>query len=104
VLLIFGNITDTFTDQPLNLCDFDFSIFTSICPPGVQITPQNFITEIKYVFILLLSFKFLLYCLYRKCNLSALNRTLPDIDLVGNIRQQSIWLTSKYCFSIRRIL
>jgi len=50
VLLLFGNITDTFTNRTFDLCIFNFTIFDDFCPPGVHLTPENFINEYKYVF------------------------------------------------------
>jgi hypothetical protein len=42
------------------------------------------------------------YYLYRQCNLTGLNIPLPNIDFLGNIRQQSIWLTSECYYFIKR--
>ncbi|CAF0852957.1 unnamed protein product [Adineta ricciae] len=82
MLLIFGQVTDIFTQRPLNVCDLDFSIFNGRCPPGVTLTTENIYTEIA------------------KCNLTGLNITLPDVDFLGNIRQQSLWLTIMGCGTI----
>ncbi|CAF0740937.1 unnamed protein product [Adineta steineri] len=82
MLLVFGNITDIFTDQAAGPCNapWNYTILTSFCPDGVVLTPENFITE------------------YKKCNLSGFNITMPDI--LGTIRQQSIYLTIMGCGTI----
>ncbi|CAF3696052.1 unnamed protein product [Adineta steineri] len=82
MLLVFGNITDIFTDQAAGPCNapWDYTVLSQFCPPGVVLTPQNFITE------------------YKKCNLSDFNITMPDI--LGTIRQQSIYLTIMGCGTI----
>jgi hypothetical protein len=54
VLLIFGNVTDVFTNRTFDLCRFNFTLFDGLCPPGVQLTPENFASEYTYVFNLLL--------------------------------------------------
>jgi len=54
VLLIFGNVTDIFTDRTFDLCGFNFTLLNAFCPPGVQLTPENFAAEYTYVFNLLL--------------------------------------------------
>jgi hypothetical protein len=45
VLLIFGNLTDTFTNRSFDLCEMNFTMFDSVCPPDVQLTPDNFLTQ-----------------------------------------------------------
>jgi len=80
VLLIFGNVTDIFTGQTFDLCTFNFTLFDAYCPPGVHLTPENFIH------------------LYTKCNLSEFNLTMPD--LLGNVREQSLYLTSTLFFFV----
>ncbi|CAF0836926.1 unnamed protein product [Adineta ricciae] len=82
MLLIFGQVTDIFTQRPLDICGMDLSIFNGRCPPGVTLTTENIYTEIA------------------KCNLTGLNISLPDIDFLGNIRQQSLWLTIMGCGTI----
>lgn len=51
VLLIFGNLTDMFTNRTLDVCSFNFTMFDEYCPPGVHLTPENFPYEYKYVLI-----------------------------------------------------
>ena len=55
VLLVFGNITDTFTDRTADFCAFNYTILNEFCPPGVDLTPDNFISEYTY-FVKYLSF------------------------------------------------
>ncbi len=52
MLLVFGNLTDIFTNRSLDLCQFNFTLFDAFCPPGVHLTPENFMNEYKYVFIM----------------------------------------------------
>jgi hypothetical protein len=55
VLLIFGNLTDIFTDRTFDLCTINFTMFDSVCP--FQLTIDNFLNEYTYVFNLF-RFKF----------------------------------------------
>ena len=48
VLLVFGEVTDIFTNQTFSLCDLDFSIFDGLCPPGIQLAPDNFLANYQY--------------------------------------------------------
>jgi len=57
VLLVFGNLTDIFTDRTFDLCTTNFTMFDSVCPAGVQLTIDNFFNEYTYVFNLF-RFKF----------------------------------------------
>ncbi len=50
VLLIFGNLTDLFTNRTFNLCTINFTMFDSVCPSDVQLTPDNFYFEYTYVY------------------------------------------------------
>ena len=50
VLLIFGNLTDIFTNRSFDLCNLNMSLFDPFCEPGVHLTPENFFNEIQYVF------------------------------------------------------
>jgi len=52
VLLVFGNLTDIFTNRTLDLCQFNFTLFDAFCPPDVHLTPENFMNQYKYVFIM----------------------------------------------------
>jgi len=62
VLLIFGNLTDIFTDRTFDLCTFNFTIFDGLCPSNIQLTTENFLTEYTYVFNLFRSkFDFILF-------------------------------------------
>ncbi|CAF1371385.1 unnamed protein product, partial [Rotaria sordida] len=79
MLLIFGNLTVTFTNRSFDLCGLNFTILDCFCPPDVHLTPGNIFNE------------------YKKCNFSALNFTLPNIDFLANVRQQSLWLTIIGC-------
>ncbi len=58
MLLVFGNITDLFTNRTFDICKFNFTILDKSCPPGVHLTPENFFTEYKYVFSLFIRLKF----------------------------------------------
>ncbi|CAF1041540.1 unnamed protein product [Rotaria sp. Silwood1] len=82
MLLIFGNLTDIFTGRTFDLCSKNLTEYDQFCEEGVMLTPENFYNEIM------------------KCNLTAANLTLPNIDFLGNIRQQSIWLTIMGCATI----
>ncbi|CAF3508552.1 unnamed protein product [Rotaria sp. Silwood1] len=82
MLLIFGNLTDIFTGRTFDLCSENLTKYDQFCEEGVMLTPENFYNEIM------------------KCNLTAANLTLPNIDFLGNIRQQSIWLTIMGCATI----
>jgi hypothetical protein len=62
VLLIFGNLTDIFTNRTFDLCKLNFTMFDSVCPANVQLTPDNFFTEYSYVFNLFLA-EFYFICL-----------------------------------------
>ncbi len=55
MLLVFGNVTDIFTDRTFDLCSFNFTLFDEYCPHDVHLTPENFPFEYKYVFILISS-------------------------------------------------
>ncbi|UJR28455.1 hypothetical protein I4U23_009695 [Adineta vaga] len=82
MLLVFGNVTDVFTGRTFDLCSFNFTIFQGRCPPGVELNTENFFTE------------------YVKCNLTGLDFPLPNVDFLGTIRQQSLWLTIMGCGTI----
>ncbi len=58
VLLVFGNLTDIFTNRTFDLCGMNFTLLDEFCPPGVHLTPENFFTEYKYVFSLFIRLKF----------------------------------------------
>jgi hypothetical protein len=62
VLLMFGSMTDTFTDRTFDLCAFNFTELDQFCPPGVHLTAQNFLNEYKYdlSILLLLSVYFII--------------------------------------------
>jgi len=59
VLLVFGNLTDIFTDRTFDLCTMNFTMFDSVCPEGFQLNFENFLTDYTYVFNLF-CFKFYL--------------------------------------------
>lgn len=97
MLLIFGNVIDLFTNRTFNVCTLNFTMLSTFCPSGVELTAENFMTEYKYVFNVFLSFESIdYYGLFRKCDFSALNLTIPNVDFLNNVRQQSVWLASKY--------
>lgn len=48
VLLIFGNLTDIFTNRTFDLCKDGVAMFAPYCP-GVVLTPANFFNEIGYM-------------------------------------------------------
>ncbi|CAF3684176.1 unnamed protein product, partial [Rotaria socialis] len=82
MLLIFGNLTDIFTDRTFDLCKFDLTVFDGRCLPGVELTTENFFQEIL------------------KCNLTGTNFSIPKVNLLGTISQQAIWLTIVGCATI----
>ncbi|CAF1240166.1 unnamed protein product [Rotaria sordida] len=74
MLLMFGNMTDVFTDRSFDLCKFNFTELDQFCPPGVELTAQNFLEE------------------YKKCNFSGSNFTIPENQFTTKIREQALWL------------
>ncbi|CAF1223645.1 unnamed protein product [Rotaria sordida] len=81
MLLVFGNLTDIFTDRTFDLCKVNLTQYEQFCPPGVELTPDNFLNEII------------------KCNVTGVNGT-GSPDFLGKIREQSIWLTIMGCATI----
>ncbi|CAF3161370.1 unnamed protein product [Rotaria sp. Silwood2] len=81
MLLVFGNLTDIFTGRTFDLCTENFTKYYEFCPPGVELNSDNFFNEIT------------------KCNLSAANMT-QNMNFLGKIREQSIWLTIMGCGTI----
>ena len=49
VLLIFGQLTDTFTGQATNICNLNYTVLNEFCPPNVTLTYDNIITDYMYV-------------------------------------------------------
>ncbi|CAF1942165.1 unnamed protein product [Rotaria magnacalcarata] len=82
MLLIFGNLTDIFTNRTFNLCTANLTEFDGLCPPGVVLTTENFFQEIM------------------KCNTTGADFPIPNVDLLGTISQQAIWLTIVGCATI----
>ncbi|CAF1022109.1 unnamed protein product, partial [Didymodactylos carnosus] len=83
LLLIFGNLVDIFTDSSFNLCEFDLTeISIAYCPPGIILTSTTFMS------------------LYKLCNFTGSNFTVPDIDLPGQVRKQALILVGIGCGAI----
>lgn len=49
MLLIFGRITDDFIDQASFGCNTNYTALSESCPPGIVLTPENFMDEYMYV-------------------------------------------------------
>ena len=99
MLLIFGRVTDDFIGQASFDCNTNYTQLSQLyCPPGVILTPENFLQEYTYVSdrncaSAVVGHNHWNLTYFRKCNLS-----LPSTaQLLPKIRQQSIWLTSE-CF------
>ena len=100
VLLMFGNIIDAFTNRSFDLCILNFPLLNSFCPDDVRLSTTNFLNEYQYVKSSLFFESIFSYYLFRKCNFVGLNFTQPKDVFMSKIREQSIWLVSKYYSSI----
>ncbi|CAF0877399.1 unnamed protein product, partial [Didymodactylos carnosus] len=83
LLLIFGNLVDTFTDRSFNLCTLNLTALSlTYCPSGIILTSTNFLS------------------LYKLCNFTGSNFTVPTFDLTGKVRQQALILVGIGCGAI----
>ncbi|CAF1001736.1 unnamed protein product [Adineta steineri] len=79
LMLLFGNVINTFTDHSFNLCSLNLTnISLQYCPSGVQLTSTNFYTSSSL------------------CNLTDLNIT-NSINFKEQIQKQSLYMVALGC-------
>ena len=99
--LMFGQLTDSFTQNDFNLCSIHFDYISQMfCPPNIRLTQYNFKQLYKYNTSMFISLQ-ISFCFFRKCNYTQLNITIgEDIQFSTKVQLYSIFIARMYTTQI----